>query len=48
MEKLRVFGEIPKDERNTCAVFAPRTTVERQTGTPGPTTARQAFDDLFK
>jgi hypothetical protein len=38
----------PKDARNLCAFFAPRTTVERQTGTPGPTSARQAFDDLFK
>ena len=38
----------PKDERNLCTFFAPRTTVERQTGTQGPTTARQAFDDLFK
>ena len=38
----------PKDERNTCTLFSPRTTVERQTGTPGETTARQAFDDLFK
>ena len=38
----------PKDARNTCALFTPRTTVERQTGTPGPTSARQAFDDLFK
>jgi len=39
----------PKDERNTCAFFEPRTTVERQTGTPaGPPSARQAFDDLFK
>jgi hypothetical protein len=38
----------PKDTRNDCASFAPRTTIERQTGTPGPTTARQAFDDLFK
>jgi hypothetical protein len=38
----------PKDGRNTCTLFAPRTTIERQTGTPGPTTARQAFDDLFK
>jgi hypothetical protein len=41
----------PKDERNTCAFFEPRTTVERQTGTAGqaPTnSARQAFDDLFK
>lgn len=38
----------PKDEANTCQLFAPRTTVERQTGTSGPTSARQAFDDLFK
>jgi hypothetical protein len=38
----------PKDERNLCAFFAPRTTVERQTSTTGPTSARQAFDDLFK
>jgi hypothetical protein len=38
----------PKDVRNACALFAPRTTVERQTGTQGPTSARQAFDDLFK
>ncbi len=38
----------PKDEQNACTSFAPRTTVERQTGTPGPTSARQAFDDLFK
>jgi hypothetical protein len=38
----------PKDARNACLLFAPRTTIERQTGTPGPTSARQAFDDLFK
>ena len=38
----------PKDERNGCIHFAPRTTVERQTGTAGPPSARQAFDDLFK
>ena len=38
----------PKDARNACTFFTPRTTVERQTGTPGPTSARQAFDDLFK
>jgi hypothetical protein len=39
----------PKDERNLCAFFSPRTTVERQTGTPqGPPSAKQAFDDLFK
>ena len=38
----------PKDEKNLCPLFTPRTTVERQTGTAGPTSARQAFDDLFK
>ena len=38
----------PKDEKNLCTLFTPRTTVERQTGTAGPTSARQAFDDLFK
>jgi hypothetical protein len=42
----------PKDEKNTCTYFAPRTTVERQTSTPAqqsPATdsARKAFDDLF-
>ena len=42
----------PKDEKNTCAHFAPRTTVERQTSTPAqqsPATnsAKKAFDDLF-
>lgn len=39
----------PKDERNTCSFFDPRTTVERQTSTEAaPNNARQAFDDLFK
>jgi hypothetical protein len=38
----------PKDTANGCASFAPRTTVERETGTQGPPSARQAFDDLFK
>jgi hypothetical protein len=45
----------PKDERNTCALFSPRTTVERQTTTSvtssssAPTnSAKKAFDDLFK
>jgi len=42
----------PKDEKNTCTYFAPRTTVERQTSTPAqqsPATnsAKKAFDDLF-
>jgi hypothetical protein len=38
----------PKDERNGCGFFSARTTIERQTGTTGPPSARQAFDDLFK
>ena len=38
----------PKDAVNACVSFTARTTVERQTGTPGPTSSRQAFDDLFK
>lgn len=41
----------PKDAKNECASFEPRTTVERETGSSassGPTSARQAFDDLFK
>jgi hypothetical protein len=43
----------PKDARNACAWFSPRTTVERQTSTPtsGSSTTssvRKAFDDLFK
>jgi hypothetical protein len=49
----------PKDARNDCTLYSPRTTVERQTGTAqsrddgaGPSgsssSARQAFDDLFK
>jgi hypothetical protein len=48
----------PKDERNMCQFFTPRTRVERQTTTtaapkessdaPSATSARRAFDDLFK
>ena len=41
----------PKDTKNECALFSPRVSVERQTGsTPaaGTTSARKAFDDLFK
>ena len=38
----------PKNARNTCTLFTPRTTIERQTGSTAPTTARSAFDDLFK
>ena len=38
----------PKDAANTCARFAPRRTVERETGSTAPTSSRKAFDDLFK
>lgn len=46
----------PKDERNTCDLMTPRTTVERQTSSPtskestpaSSNNARRAFDDLFK
>jgi hypothetical protein len=38
----------PKDVFNTCDLFEARTTVERQTGSVPQTTARSAFDDLFK
>ena len=42
----------PKNDRNTCALYGPRTTVERETTTPAPAVrnndARKAFDDLFK
>ncbi len=38
----------PKDSANACALFAPRYTVERDTGSTPPTSNRKAFDDLFK
>ena len=38
----------PKDVRNTCTLFDARETVERETTTPKVSSARQAFDDLFK
>ncbi len=41
----------PKDAANSCPLFAPRVSVERETGsTPasGSSSARKAFDDLFK
>src|SRR4051794_14384760 len=42
----------PKDTRNDCSSFEPRTTVERETkssAAPGsPSSAKKAFDDLFK
>jgi hypothetical protein len=38
----------PKDARNECQIFSPRVQVERETGSTAPTSARKAFDDLFK
>ena len=40
----------PKDARNECPSYEPRTTVERETKSQssGTSSARQAFDDLFK
>ena len=38
----------PKNTRNACTLYAPRTTVERETTTPKVDGARKAFDDLFK
>ena len=38
----------PKNARNTCTHFGPRTTVERETTTPKVDSSRKAFDDLFK
>ena len=38
----------PKNARNTCTLYAPRATVERETTTPRVNDARKAFDDLFK
>ena len=42
----------PKDARNQCTDFEPRTTVERETKSASspssPSSAKKAFDDLFK
>jgi hypothetical protein len=42
----------PKDARNTCTFFEPRTIVERETKSASspssPSSAKKAFDDLFK
>ncbi|MEQ1756784.1 MAG: hypothetical protein ABL986_00570 [Vicinamibacterales bacterium] len=38
----------PKNTRNGCTLFMPRTTVERETTAPRTDSARKAFDDLFK
>ena len=42
----------PKDARNECPLFEPRTTVERETKSAtspnSQSSAKKAFDDLFK
>ncbi|HEY2431987.1 MAG TPA: hypothetical protein VGI12_04865 [Vicinamibacterales bacterium] len=42
----------PKDSRNSCTHFQPRTTVERETKSSSqpssPSSAKKAFEDLFK
>jgi hypothetical protein len=38
----------PKDVKNDCRLFGARRTVEKETGSTAPTSARKAFDDLFK
>ena len=41
----------PKDAKNACTFFAPRVSIERETGSrpaAGTSGARKAFDDLFK
>ena len=38
----------PKNAKNSCSFYAPRTTVERETTAPRVDDARKAFDDLFK
>ncbi len=38
----------PKNSRNACPLYTPRTTVERETTTPRVDDPRKAFDDLFK
>ena len=37
----------PKNTRNSCTLYSPRTTVERETTAPRTDDARKAFDDLF-
>lgn len=39
---------VNKGGRNTCELFAPRSVVERETSSSGPTDPRQAFANLFK
>jgi len=39
---------VNKAANNKCELFAARTVLERETGSGGPTDARQAFANLFK
>ena len=48
METTITVRVAPKNTRNTCPLFAPRRTVERETTAPRSDDARKAFDDLFK
>src|SRR3977135_4335155 len=48
METTITVRVAPKNVRNTCSLFAPRRTVERETTAPRTDDARKAFDDLFK
>jgi hypothetical protein len=52
-EHAKIPARVPqKDAANDCALFTPRTTVERETHsepkTESGSSARKAFDDLFK
>jgi hypothetical protein len=38
----------PKDAKNQCTLWEPRTTVERETHSVSVNSAKRAFDDLFK
>jgi hypothetical protein len=38
----------PKDSKNACQLWEPRKTVERETHSVSVSSARRAFDDLFK
>jgi hypothetical protein len=38
----------PKDAKNSCPLWEPRKTVERETHSAPMSSARSAFDDLFK
>jgi hypothetical protein len=38
----------PKDAKNSCPLWEPRKTVERETHSVSVSSARRAFDDLFK